>query len=242
MARVTHQDITDEPRTLARHLTLRLSSTRRGARLARKLAVQQLAEWTGLPHDADATQAVALVTAELAANAITHGRVPGRDFRLTLRLSPDVVRIEVTDTRPERTLPQPAPERTMPSPDAAAGRGLFLVDACAARWGCTVHDAYTKTVWAEVSLQPPTTALPLRTGHAPAKAADRTYATEDVSRQPPTRKAPQLVGRDRRARNGQNQGASESRRDPPAVTRQLPHGPRGGQVEKVGQIALRPGE
>jgi anti-sigma regulatory factor (Ser/Thr protein kinase) len=187
---VTHQDITNEPRILSRHLTLRLSSTRRGAHLARKLAVQQLAEWTGLPHDADVTQAAALVTAELAANAITHGRVPGRDFRLTLRLLPDAVRIEVTDTRPERPLPQPASEPPTPSPDAPAGRGLYLVDAYAARWGCTVHDAYTKTVWAEVSLQPPTTAPPLRTGHAPATAADRIHVTEDVSRQPATRNAP----------------------------------------------------
>ncbi|NWF29442.1 ATP-binding protein [Streptomyces sp. PKU-EA00015] len=180
----------DEPRTAARHLTLRLSSTRRGARLARKLAVQQLAEWTGLPHDVDATQAVALVTAELAANAITHGRVPGRDFRLTLRLLPDAVRIEVTDTRPERPLQQPASEPLTPSPDAPASRGLYLVDAYAARWGCTVRDAYTKTVWAEVSLQPPTTAPPLRTGHATATAADRNHATDDVSRQPATRNAP----------------------------------------------------
>lgn len=100
------------------------------------------------------------------------------------------MRIEVTDTRPERPLPQPAPEPRLPSPDAPAGRGLFLVDAYAAHWGCTDNDPYTKTIWAEVSLKPSTTAPPFRTGHAPAKWPDRTCATDDVSRQPSTRNAP----------------------------------------------------
>lgn len=55
----------------------------------------------GTPDDSYAARTVALVTAGLASHAITHGR----DFRLTLRLLPEVVRIEVTDTRPERLLP-----------------------------------------------------------------------------------------------------------------------------------------
>ncbi|MFJ2723039.1 ATP-binding protein [Streptomyces sp. NPDC087437] len=155
---MTPHQFTDEakpepPHTPATHqLTLRFSSTRRGARLARRLAVQQLTEWTGLPHDAEPARTVALVTAELASNAIRHGSLPGRDFRLTLLLLlPHGLRIEVTDTRPERLPPHPA---TPPPPaDAASGRGLLLVQAYADRWGCTAHDAYTKTVWAEVSLQ-----------------------------------------------------------------------------------------
>lgn len=96
---------------------------------------------------------VALVTAELATNAITHGSLPGRDFRLTLLLLPgSAVRIEVTDTRPERRPPHPAAE---PVPaDAESGRGLLLVAAYAERWGCEARDAYTKTVWAEVRGHP----------------------------------------------------------------------------------------
>ncbi|MFD7445843.1 hypothetical protein [Streptomyces sp. NPDC059909] len=66
---MTQHQTTDEPDTHSRQLGIRLSSTRRGARLARQLAVQQFAEWTGLPHDSDLAQAVALVTAELASNA-----------------------------------------------------------------------------------------------------------------------------------------------------------------------------
>ncbi|MFD4030965.1 ATP-binding protein [Streptomyces sp. NPDC058637] len=124
---------------------IRLSSTPRGARLARRLAEQQLAAW-GIAYDSGTARTVALVTAELAANAITHGRLPGRDFRLALGLLPHAVRIEVTDARPERLLPNLSPALA----DVTAGRGLLIVDAYADRWGCTVRDTHTKTVWAEV--------------------------------------------------------------------------------------------
>jgi anti-sigma regulatory factor (Ser/Thr protein kinase) len=146
---VTPHQTTDEPHAPGHQVSLRFSSTRRGARLARRLAVQQFIEWTGLPHDSDATRAVALVTAELVSNAVTHGRLPGRDFRLTLLLLPRSVRIEVTDARPERLVRHPTAVPT--PPDASSGRGLLLIAAYAERWGCEARDAYTKTVWAEVA-------------------------------------------------------------------------------------------
>ncbi|MER5685338.1 ATP-binding protein [Streptomyces sp. NPDC002205] len=120
----------------------------RGARLARRLAEQQLVAW-GIAYGSGTARTVALVTAELASNAITHGHLPGRDFRLTLLLLPQAVRIEVTDTRPDR-LPLQPPPGPVPT-DAGSGCGLLLIDAYANRWGCTVRDAYTKTVWAEVA-------------------------------------------------------------------------------------------
>ncbi|MHC3450314.1 ATP-binding protein [Streptomyces prasinus] len=140
-----------ETPTRAPQFTIRLSSTARGARLARRLAGQQLAAW-GIPYDSETSQAVALVTAELAANAVTHGRTPGRDFRLTLLLLPEpaAVRVEVTDTRPERLPDDPAAEPA--APDAPSGRGLLLVAAYAERWGCEVRDACTKTVWADLTV------------------------------------------------------------------------------------------
>lgn len=144
------EKIIQETPASAPELSLRLSSTPRGARLARTLAVQQLTEWCGCRYDSDAARAVALVTAELAANAVTHGRLPGRDFRLTLLLLPHALRIEVTDTRPERLPLRPAAGPA--SADAASGRGLLLVEAYADRWGYMVRDAYTKAVWAEVNL------------------------------------------------------------------------------------------
>ncbi|MGX1365836.1 anti-sigma regulatory factor (Ser/Thr protein kinase) [Streptomyces canus] len=148
---MTHHHLTEEAQPSlipTRQLTLRLSGTRRGARLARRLAVQQFTEWTRLPYDSDPARAVALVTAELASNAVRHGSLPGRDFQLTLHLLRDRFRVEVTDTRPER-LPPPV---TPPPTDETSGRGLLLVEAYADRWGHTVRDAYTKTVWAEVRL------------------------------------------------------------------------------------------
>ncbi|MFI9749374.1 ATP-binding protein [Streptomyces collinus] len=149
---MTHHLLTDEtrpPLTPARQLTLRFSGTRRGARLARRLAVQQFTEWTGLPYDSDPARAAALVTAELASNAVRHGSLPGRDFRLALLLLPDRFRVEVTDTRPERLPPPVTPQPA----DETSGRGLLIVQSYADRWGRTVRDAYTKTVWAEVRLR-----------------------------------------------------------------------------------------
>ncbi|MFJ9916876.1 ATP-binding protein [Actinacidiphila glaucinigra] len=151
---MTQQQTTDEPHAPEPQLSLCFSSTRRGARLARRLAVEQFTEWTGLAPDSGTAHAVALVTAELASNAITHGRLPGRDFRLTLLLLPQAIRIEVTDTRPERPVRRPG--ALSASSDAMSGRGLLLVTAYAERWGSESRDAYTKTVWAEVPVPPGT--------------------------------------------------------------------------------------
>ncbi|MFJ8695765.1 ATP-binding protein [Streptomyces roseolilacinus] len=128
---------------------MRLSSTRRGARLARHLVAQQLAAW-GIPYGSEASDAARTVTAELAANAVTHGRLPRRDFRLALLRLPGRVRVEVTDARPERLPPTTFPAEPRP-PEADSGRGLLLVAAHAERWGCEASGACTKTVWAEVT-------------------------------------------------------------------------------------------
>ena len=89
------------------------------------------------------------IVAELAVNAATHGRVPGRDFRLTLYVVGDTLRIEVTDTRGD-CLPRTEP----PTSDAESGRGLMLVDALADRWGVAPGPRPRKTVWAEIDLPP----------------------------------------------------------------------------------------
>lgn len=107
-----------------RNFSALLSPTPRGARLARLLATEQLRSW-GLPLNP-----AEHVVAELAANAATHGRVPGRDFRLTLYVVASTIRVEVTDTCGDR-LPRPQSF----APDAESGRGLVLVDALAHRWG-----------------------------------------------------------------------------------------------------------
>ncbi|MEU6504987.1 ATP-binding protein [Streptomyces sp. NPDC046942] len=129
--------------------TQRFSSTPRGARLARHLALSQLAEW-GIPYDSETAEAIAVIVAELAANAVTHGRVPGRDFELRLALVTGSVRVEVTDTHAERP-PTPRGVPT-PAPLAEGGRGLVLVDALADRWEVVDRDPPGKTVRAEVDV------------------------------------------------------------------------------------------
>ncbi|NEB76752.1 ATP-binding protein [Streptomyces sp. SID14478] len=127
-----------------REFSLQLSPTPRGARLARLLATERLRAWN-VPYEA-----AAHVVAELAANAVTHGRVPGRDFRLRLALRStayDTIRVEVTDTRGDL-----APETRAPDPDAESGRGLLLVEALATRWGVTREPPPRKTTWAELDL------------------------------------------------------------------------------------------
>ncbi|MFD5336362.1 ATP-binding protein [Streptomyces hawaiiensis] len=121
-----------------------LSSTPRGARLARLLATEWM-RTREMPHRV--TEAAEHLVAELAANAATHGRLPGRDFRLVLQARRKTLRIEATDTRGD-DLPRSLP----PALDAESGRGLLLVEALADRWGVELGPVPRKTVWAELDL------------------------------------------------------------------------------------------
>lgn len=147
---MTHSSAPHTPVTV-RVFTQRFSSTRLGARLARHLALYQLDAW-GVPYGSEPSQAAAVIVAELAANAVTHGRVPGRDFELRLELIDGTVRVEVSDTREERR--PPAPEAlTAPAPTADGGWGLFLVAAFADRWEVRDRTPVGKTVAAELALR-----------------------------------------------------------------------------------------
>ncbi|MFI6770080.1 ATP-binding protein [Streptomyces sp. NPDC050355] len=133
----------------------RFSATPRGARLARYLAVQQLDVW-GFPYGGEVSDTVAVIVGELAANAATHGRVPGRDFELRLmRLPgpsrPGTLRIEVADTRTERRPPAPG-TLVPPAPDSETGRGLVLVAALATCWTVLDRLSVGKIVRAELDL------------------------------------------------------------------------------------------
>ncbi|MFD8980449.1 ATP-binding protein [Streptomyces sp. NPDC059564] len=118
-----------------------LPATPRGARQARWLAVEQVLAW-GLPTDVPG-----LIVGELAANAVTHGRVPGRGFQVVLGWDGKVLRIEVVDTRRDRI-----PSRRDPDGSAEAGRGLVLVGALADRWGVEQGPPPYKAVWAELDV------------------------------------------------------------------------------------------
>ncbi|MFI0502500.1 ATP-binding protein [Streptomyces albogriseolus] len=121
-----------------------LSATRRGARLARLLAVTELRS-RGVSREL--TERAELVVAELAANAVLHGRVPGRCFRLTVVIDPSAarLRVEVSDARGDLR-PLPRPTETAPDPLSTGGRGLALVAALADRWDCVPYPPSGKTV------------------------------------------------------------------------------------------------
>lgn len=80
------------------------------------------------------TERAEQIVAELAANAALHGRVQGRDFRLT-------------DAKGGQLPVVPTDSAT----DVETGRGLLMVGAPADRWGTEPHPPGGKTVWAEVS-------------------------------------------------------------------------------------------
>ncbi|MEU2077633.1 ATP-binding protein [Streptomyces sp. NPDC013489] len=140
---------TREAPVTVRVFTQRFSSTPRGARLARRLALHQLDRWK-IPYGSGVSDAAALLVAELAANAVTHGRVPGRDFELTLSYTPGLrLRIDVSDTRGERR-----PTAAVPGLLDEGGRGLLLVEALASRWSVLDRVPVGKTVRAELDLGP----------------------------------------------------------------------------------------
>ncbi|HET9381150.1 MAG TPA: ATP-binding protein [Streptomyces sp.] len=142
------------PPTTERELLARkgqFPASPKGARLARRLATGWMEEW-GYPPSSDVSGTVALVVGELVANAVRHGRVPGRRFGLGLTLDPTAgsLRVEVSDAATAKRLPRAVPSA---APEGESGRGLLLVDTLATRWGWTPRDPLGKTVWAEVCLE-----------------------------------------------------------------------------------------
>jgi anti-sigma regulatory factor (Ser/Thr protein kinase) len=132
------------PRFPWHHFTMRFSSTSCGARLARHLAGERLDAW-GIPYGSDAHDVLTLIVAELSANAVRHGRAPGRDFRLQLSAEGATLRVEVTDSRGESI-----PALAEPSDDPDGGRGLLLVEylTTSSDWHLRA-DGPGRTVWAE---------------------------------------------------------------------------------------------
>ncbi|WP_437015558.1 ATP-binding protein [Streptomyces sp. enrichment culture] len=152
-----------------REFAMRFTSSTRGARLARRLVSHRLDSW-GHPYTGNVNETLSLITSELAANAVRHGHVAGRDFHLRLSEiagGPRTLRVEVTDTRTERVPLLTAQE---PPGDQESGRGLLIVAQLATRWAVTPRaDGPGKTVWAELWL-PGDTPAPSPISHFPANA------------------------------------------------------------------------
>ncbi len=149
-AEAPSSEVLPQTSTAAHEFAMHFTSTTRGARLARRLVSHRLDAW-GHPYTSDTNTTVTLIAAELTANAVRHGHVPGRDFHVRLtQTATHTIRVEVSDTRTERqptTTAAPAPDS-----DAEGGRGLYLVAQLATRWSVTGRaPAPGKTVWAELT-------------------------------------------------------------------------------------------
>jgi anti-sigma regulatory factor (Ser/Thr protein kinase) len=106
---------------------------------ARHHVAQLVLRWGHPGVAADA----ALVTSELCTNALLHGCLRDRLFRLETTLRGATLRIAVTDPRGER-LPQARSVRA----DEQFGRGLLIVEALTDRWAVEPLTV-GKSVWAE---------------------------------------------------------------------------------------------
>ncbi|MFD7339903.1 ATP-binding protein [Streptomyces violascens] len=117
--------------------------TARSVSLARRRAAKLVTAWGHPELAGDA----ALLVSELATNALLHGCLRDRLFRVRITLGAAALRIEVTDPRGE-AVPWP---RTV-TPDEQFGRGLLLVAALADSWGTELRTV-GKTVYAELAIE-----------------------------------------------------------------------------------------
>ncbi|MDI3419792.1 ATP-binding protein [Streptomyces luteolus] len=110
--------------------------------IARRRVTRLVADWGHREFAADA----ALVTSELVTNALLHGCLKDRLFRLEVILTGTVLRIAVTDPKGERR-----PSLRADAGEDQFGRGLAIVQALAVRWDVE-ELTVGKTVWAELDL------------------------------------------------------------------------------------------
>ncbi len=94
--------------------------------------------------------AAALLTSELATNAVVHAAAP---FEVKVVNTGHGIHVTVTDPSAERV--------TMRVPEEVRehGRGLRVVDAVASSWGVDQLDGVGKTVWFELDVREPETHL-----------------------------------------------------------------------------------
>ncbi|MGW0934348.1 ATP-binding protein [Streptomyces sp. NPDC002666] len=131
-----------DPRPPLHEDRLDYTPTARSVTLARRRSARLVTEW-GHPHHAGEA---ALLVSELATNALLHGSMRGRLFRVHLSLTATTLRIEVSDPRGERP-----PGLREAGADDCYGRGLLIVAQLADRWGVEPRTV-GKTVFAELAL------------------------------------------------------------------------------------------
>ncbi|WP_155058181.1 ATP-binding protein [Streptomyces blattellae] len=132
-----------DPTPYDRHDAVSYTPFVRNIPLARRHVAQLAVDWghPGVAGDA------ALLASELCTNALLHGCLRDRLFRVETSLTSTALRVAVTDPRGER-LPYSRPSTT----DDQFGRGLLIVRTLAARWSVEKLTV-GKTVWAELDIR-----------------------------------------------------------------------------------------
>ncbi|WP_308799730.1 ATP-binding protein [Streptomyces sp. UH6] len=117
----------------------------RSVALARRFAVDRVREEIPDPPD-ELVDAVRLVTSELTTNGIKYGARDDDLIGVTVRITPDRVRVEVHDPNRRRPRLRGAADRRRRN----HGNGLHIVSALAhGRWGVGPRP-FGKYVWAEI--------------------------------------------------------------------------------------------
>ncbi|GCB47636.1 ATP-binding protein [Streptomyces sp. NL15-2K] len=133
------------PKGYDRYDAVSYSPYPRSIALARRRVAQLVADWG---HPSAAGDA-ALLTSELCTNALLHGCLRDRLFRVETSLSSTALRVAVTDPRGERL-----PNARISNTNDQFGRGLLIVRTLAARWDVE-RLTVGKTVWAECAMEAP---------------------------------------------------------------------------------------
>ena len=95
----------------------------------------------------------ALVATEVVTNSVTHaGLTAAQPIELNIQVLPGCLRTEVMDEGAAGF----DPDVTLPYPGQDSGRGLWMVDQLADRWGVDLIDS--TRVWCEFDLDPHTVA------------------------------------------------------------------------------------
>ena len=124
-----------------RSAQVRLAPSPQSAARARHFVARTLAAWQVLTG---AAETAVLLTSELVTNALRYSQ-GSVDLHLEVIEQPQTVRISVHDADPQM------PQLLAVAAEAENGRGLWLVDALAKRWGTEQLPGDGKQVWFELA-------------------------------------------------------------------------------------------
>ena len=101
--------------------------------------------------DRGVAQNAELLVSELVTNSVRHAGLPSEaSIEFCVRVSPEVLMVEVADTGQGFDHTTPRRPRAAADSMSPSGWGLFLVDQLADRWGAVQMEGETR-VWFELS-------------------------------------------------------------------------------------------